>query len=166
MSCVHQAHRPRVIAIQPIAFDKPEQILIVQNEISAFFHCPVYILPQAPMPQEFLNMSKGERYSADSLLDWMDRRRSDSISILVGLTNKDIFIRKPGIWGIGDHRFAPADGDLYAHRLRTIVLHEIGHDLGLPHCPTPHCIMHDADGRITTIDSAGTDFCARCKGKL
>jgi hypothetical protein len=26
--------------------------------------------------------------------------------------------------------------------------------------------MHDAEGRIATIDSAGTDFCARCKGKL
>ena len=131
------------------------------------------------MPPEFLNTSKGERYSADSLLAWLDRRRSDSISILVGLTGKDIFIRKPEIWGIfglapvpgktciiSDHRYSAGNTGLYPHRLRTIVLHEIGHDLGLPHCPTPHCIMHDAEGRLSTIDSAGMDFCARCKGKL
>ena len=161
----------------------------IQSQIAAFFHCSVHVLENVDMPLPFQNLTKGERYSADSILTWLSSRKSDSVSILVGLTSEDIYIadkdenghiRKPvskyAVWGIlglgdcpgsvcviSDARFRLSSGNKYNHRLKTIVIHEIGHNLGLPHCKSPHCIMNDANEQIATVDSSGSDFCESCK---
>jgi archaemetzincin len=176
------------IAIQPIAFNDPSRLAFVQREISSFYHCPVYILGETNMPASFINLSKGERYSADSILSWLSHRRNDSVAILLGLTGKDIYIAdkdafgrikepagKYAVWGIlglgytpgkacviSDARFRSSDDSRYDHRLRAIVIHEIGHNLGLPHCKSPHCIMNDANEHISSVDSE-TGFCGSCR---
>ncbi|WP_071884242.1 hypothetical protein [Niastella koreensis] len=48
----------------------------------------------------------------------------------------------------------------------TIVIHELGHNQGLPHCPTKNCIMNDANERIQTVDQSANTYCSVCKGKL
>ena len=50
-------------------------------------------------------------------------------------------------------------------RLDRVAAHELGHVLGLSHCATPHCLMHDAEGSIRTVDSA-TGFCEMCAQAL
>ena len=143
------------IAIQPIAFNDPSRLAFVQHEISSFYHCPVYVLPGMDMPSAFLNLNKGERYSADSILRCLAHRKDDSVAILLGLTGKDIYIAakdafgrikepasKYAVWGIlglgytpgkacviSDARFRSTDSSKYDHRLRAIVIHEIGHNL-------------------------------------
>lgn len=177
------------IAIQPIAFADPSRLAFVQHEISSFYHCPVHVLPGVAMPPAFLDLTKGERYSADSILHWLSHRRDDTVAILLGLTGKDIYvankdtygrIKEPvskyafwGILGLGytpgkacvisDARFRSTDDDKYNHRLRTIVIHEVGHNLGLPHCKSPHCIMNDANEQISTVDRSWTDLCTACR---
>ena len=42
-------------------------------------------------------------------------------------------------------------------------MHEIGHALGLEHCPTRGCLMEDAMGKVTTTDRE-RDFCPLCRG--
>jgi archaemetzincin len=169
------------MALQPIQWAAPDKLRFVQQEMTTLFHRRVYVLPDISMPVAFQNLSKGERYSADSLLSWLSGRKADTLALLVGLTGKDIFTtkRQDSVWGIfglgycpgiacvvSDHRLGLPDGPLYDHRLRTIVAHEIGHNLGLPHCPTPHCIMNDANERIATVDGSAGDFCAACRRKL
>ena len=187
--CQNRARMIHAIAIQPIDFTDTSGLVFLQKEIAGFFHCPVYILGAATMPPAFQNTSKGDRYSADSVLSWLGRRKADSVSILVGLTRKDIFIterdtqgrvREPmakyAVWGIlglgncpgstcvvSDARFYSFAPGRYEHRLRTLLLHEIGHNLGLRHCKTPHCIMNDANEQIATIDSSGNDYCVSCR---
>lgn len=177
------------IAIQPISFNDPSRLAFVQHEIGSFYHCPVYILGETHIPASFLNLTKGERYSADSILKWLSHRKNDSVAILLGLTGKDIYITdrdafgrikqpasKYAVWGIlglgytpgtvciiSDARFRSTDNNKYDHRLRTIIIHEVGHNLGLPHCKTPYCIMNDANEHISTVDSSGTDFCGSCR---
>jgi len=183
------ALRTKGIAIQPIAFNDSSHLAFVQREISSFYHCPVYLLTSTDMPSAFLNRSKGERYSAKSILSWLAQRRADSVAILMGLTGKDIFvankdehgkIKEPvstyAVWGIlglgyqpgvasvvSDARFRWTDAGKYEHRLRTVVIHEIGHNLGLPHCKNVHCIMNDANETISSVDNSGKDYCENCR---
>jgi archaemetzincin len=96
---------------------------------------------------------------------------------------KDGSIKQPvykyavwGIFGLGDcpgkasivsnFRLHTSDTSKYHHRIRTVVLHELGHNFGLPHCPNPHCIMNDANEKIATIDNSSDDYCRTCRNKL
>jgi archaemetzincin len=144
------------------------------------------------MPQNFQDLTKGERYAADSILQWLAPQRPDSISLITALTSKDIYIadkdrsghirqpeKKYAVWGIlglgyspgrvnivSDHRFRKTSSEKYPRRLRTIVIHEIGHNLGLPHCPTPHCIMNDANETIATVDASSPSLCPACSRRI
>lgn len=179
------------IGLQPLGRYDAAQLQFIQQQLQQFFKVPVVILKETPIPQAFLNTSKGERYSADSIIKWMAHTAPDSITKVVALTHKDIFtskwdnghIKEPestyavwGIFGMGyrpgrscvisDHRIKTNDLSKFHHRLRTVVIHELGHNQGLPHCPTPHCIMSDANERIQTVDNSSDHYCEKCKERL
>ena len=48
-------------------------------------------------------------------------------------------------------------------RLEKVVLHEIGHNLGLNHCfNNKECMMNDANGTIKQVDKEKVWFCEKC----
>jgi len=52
-------------------------------------------------------------------------------------------------------------------RLDKIVLHEIGHNLGLDHCTNdPQCMMNAANGSIKEVDQERIWFCDKCRKTL
>ncbi len=51
-------------------------------------------------------------------------------------------------------------------RFKKVVLHEFGHNLGLPHCLDNHCMMTSASEKISTIDNEKMALCAACKKKI
>jgi archaemetzincin len=180
-----------MIGLQPIGQYNQTQLQFIQNELHQFYKVPVVILKEVAMPAAFKNMTKGERYSADSIIKWLAHTAPDSITKVVGLTHKDIFttvrenwhIKEPenkyavwGIFGLGympgrsciisDHRFKTNDIPRFQHRLRTVVIHELGHNMGLHHCSTKNCIMSDANERIQTVDNSSDDYCQSCKDRL
>lgn len=56
---------------------------------------------------------------------------------------------------------------LFKERLIKIILHEIGHNFGLPHCKNdPECLMNDAEGTIATVDKEKKWLCNSCRKKL
>ncbi|WP_118972472.1 matrixin family metalloprotease [Taibaiella koreensis] len=63
---------------------------------------------------------------------------------------------------VADHRLTTNDEQRFRHRIRTVVLHEIGHNLGLPHCSSQGCIMSDANEKIATVDRSGDNYCKAC----
>jgi archaemetzincin len=179
------------IGLQPIGQYDPAQLQFIQNELQQFYKVPVILLKETPMPVTFRNMTKGERYSADSIIKWLAQTAPDSITKVVGLTHKDIFttvkenwqIKEPeskyavwGIFGLGympgrscvisDHRLKTNDMARFHHRLRTVIIHELGHNMGLPHCSTKSCIMSDANERIQTVDNSADNYCKKCKERL
>ena len=179
------------IGLQPLGHYDTVQLQFIQQELQQFFKVPVVLLKETPIPTSFLNTSKGERYSADSIIKWMARTAPDSITKVLAITHKDIFtskwdngqIKKPestyavwGIFGLGykpgrscvvsDHRLRTKNTAQFHHRLRTVVIHELGHNQGLDHCPTKNCIMSDANERIQTVDNRSGVYCKSCRGRL
>lgn len=51
-------------------------------------------------------------------------------------------------------------------RLKKVTMHELGHNLGLPHCPNKHCFMQDAAETIKTIDGVELNLCEECRDQL
>ena len=182
----------RVIAFQPVGSYDRQELDTLRLEIGRFFHKQTVVLPALPMPVSFQNMTKGERYSADSLIKFLAARTSDTLPIVLGFTDKDIFttvrnndgtVKAPAssyaVWGIFGLGYCPGHSAIvsstrlrctdelrYRRRLKTVALHELGHNFGLPHCPNPHCIMNDANEKISTVDNAADDYCSSCRKKL
>lgn len=182
----------KYIGIQPLGVYDKQRIASIQTELSNFYKTPVIILPAVKIPKTFLNQQKGERYCADSILLMLKQFRNDSIVEVIGLLHKDIYttkkdkqgnIEKPvakyGMWGIAglgylpgdecvisDARLKTKDSALFKHRLKTVIIHEVGHNLGLPHCKVKRCIMSDTNEKIATIDNYRGDYCDACKKLL
>lgn len=55
---------------------------------------------------------------------------------------------------------------LFFSRLKKICIHEVGHNLGLPHCTTNKCVMQDAVETIKTVDNESEELCAECRLKI
>ena len=180
------------VSLQPVGAFPAQTIDFLQADLSRFLHKPIVLLPPTDIPSRFRDDTKGPRYSADSLVQFLSGNIADPHDIVIGLTTKDIFttvcdssdaikppLNKYAVWGIfglgscpghssivSTQRLQTSNEKLFLHRLRTVVLHELGHNLGLPHCPNPRCIMNDANETIATIDNSGDNFCPSCQKKL
>ena len=179
------------IVLQPLNGYDPVTLGFLQKDLQQFYQKRVLILPSKDMPPEFIDQSKGKRYAAHKVIRWLTTGKADSVIAVAGLTSEDIFttkkdangeVKKPeskyavwGIFGLGycpgdacvisDHRLKTADTEQFRRRLRTVVIHEIGHNLGLPHCSNKGCIMSDAHEKLSTVDSRSVAYCTACSEK-
>lgn len=122
----------------------------------------------------------------------MRRIKPDTVSHILGLTKVDISVTKYGddgeikapehkykdwgIFGLGfrpgascvvsNYRLKHSNKQKYIDRLKKVTLHELGHNLGLPHCPDKHCFMRDAAETIKTIDAVELNLCNLCFNKI
>lgn len=180
------------IAIQPLGDVKKEYVENVKVALSNYYSCNVKVLKPIKIPEEaFINV-KSPRYRADYLIKYLKEIKPSKYSNIIGLTEKDISttkysnwalktIKEPksryedfGIFGLG-YRPGPScivstfrlgKTTKLSSRLTKIACHEIGHNLGLPHCENKKCFMQDAAEKISTIDNVSLDLCNNCKSKL
>ena len=89
---------------------------------------------------------------------------------VLGITDRDISTTAHGRkdWGIAGQAQLGERGAVVSSfrakgQLGDVAVHEIGHTLGLPHCPHAGCVMQDAHGKIARV---GTHFCATCAAKI
>lgn len=101
--------------------------------------------------------------------------RPAEAAVELNLTTMDLYEHdKPFVFGLANlldrvalvslHRLgkSPADRE---NRLETLVLHEVGHGLGLLHHDTADCVMRQ-DGTLASLDTAPHDLCSRCRAAL
>src|SRR5215831_12794983 len=80
------------IGLRPLGGYDSVKLSFIRRRLGDYFHKPIVILPAINLPASFINYSKGERYSADSIIRYLSALpRADSISNIVGLTSEDIY---------------------------------------------------------------------------
>ena len=172
----------RALYIQPLGQDLPEaDVALVLLALREFYGLDVKLLPRVELPAAAY-YEKRQRYRAERLLDFLAPRLPADGERILGLTAVDISTTKGKVydWGImGLGSLDGAAGVLSSYRchkksrgleharqrLGKVAVHETGHTLGLDHCRTPGCLMHDGEGSVLTSDTE-YDLCARCRGLL
>jgi archaemetzincin len=182
----------KVVGIQIYDGFPKEKAIVLAQEVTKFYKIKTFILPEIELPkQAFVNI-KSPRYRADSIITIQKRTINDSLDFVLGLTHKDISITKHDIKGnikepkwkyndfgvmglaycpgkssiVSSFRLKHKDKSLEFSRLKKVVIHEFGHNLGLPHCLNKNCVMTSAAEKISTIDNEKMELCQKCKIQL
>lgn len=154
----------------------------LQAEVESFYHCNAVILPHSAVPQRAF-YAPGNRYRADTILNFLQTFSKDSIAFVAGFTDVDISatVGNHADWGVFGLGLCPGPACIISSfrldndhpraqhlrtRVRNVLLHELGHNFGLPHCSNLNCLMKDANGKLASVDGDSVTLCPSCKSGL
>lgn len=192
LSCTSPVSEKTVVGVIPYEGISKEKVSMLRSAVEEYYGVQTKLLPEQALPQEAFVNIKSPRYRADKLIDMQEQNMGDDIDYILGLTESDISvtkkdengnIKKPewkyndfGIMGlaycpgesciVSGFRLKHPDKEVHFGRFKKVVIHELGHNFGLPHCPDKKCVMTDAVEKIKTIDDAKPELCAECKKKI
>jgi archaemetzincin len=170
------------VAVQPLGRFDPA--LFEQIAAALGRELSVQVQREAPieLPRSAYFPARG-RYRADRLLDFLRPRARAPVNRVLGVTEVDISTTAHGhadwgVLGLGDLpgpacvismfrcRRNARDAAQVAFRMVTTCVHEVGHTLGLDHCPDERCLMTDARGTVATVDRSSGRLCQACRVRL
>lgn len=165
--------------IVPLGNVKPSTIATIKQAVKDFYHSEVVVDTAIPITADIYTESK-LRLNAPKILNKYDVGKN-----ILLITESDIAHRNDarnidewGIFGLGKRPgkicvvstfriHNHVSDSLFQMRLKKIVIHEIGHNIGLNHCTNDkRCLMHAANGTIKQVDSEAMWFCEKCRGRL
>lgn len=179
--------------IQPFGDFSPALADSIRRVVEAVFGFDAVVLKPVELPEAAFVNIKSPRYRADKLLPFLKTVIPDSVDYILGLTAKDISttkkdaygkVKQPesryfdwGVCGLGyrpgpcavvsTFRLKTADKTRFMERFRKTCIHELGHNLGLPHCDRQaKCVMRDAAETVKTIDGVDLWLCEDCQKDL
>jgi len=144
----------------------------VRRAVEKAYRAKVSVGPRRALPKSAYYPPR-HRYRADRLVPWLEGQATDDK--VLGLAKVDISVTARGHadWGVGGFAgLGKRSGVASSFRMKgdlacfgEIAVHELGHTLGRPHCPTRGCTMHDREGTLP-IGKSRIYFCERCRGQL
>ena len=172
----NKAVRQDSIFIQPFDDMDDNTLQFVATNLQKVYKLKTKILPLRKLPANAYYPAR-HRYLADSLLRFLLPLSGNNRNYIMGVTGKDISTKHNGQanWGIMGLGFTPgnsciiSDYRLQAYpktretidtQLLKVAIHELGHNLGLSHCPDTACYMADAGGKNVLDQEHG--FCKTC----
>ncbi len=178
-----------VLHLVPLGDTTTETMTKTADALSSHAPLDVVVETAVAMPKSAESSEKG-RYRAEKLLDLLEALPIDADGKhgkIMGVAELDIVTEKNGAknWGIlglgaidgrvsvistyrmkrAFEKGGGAAEPLVRERLWKVSLHELGHTLGLDHCPVKGCIMEDGHGTVKTIDGE-TALCDSCAAKF
>ncbi len=170
-----------VIPLGPVP-EETLKSLVAGLESHADIHARVH--PVVPLTST-RKAKRAGRYLAHDMLQVLARAPETGEGKVLGVTEVDIVAEKDGnpewgVLGLGsidgkscvlstfrmrrawDH--GGADEPTVRSRLWKTAVHEVGHTLGLEHCPTKGCVMEDGHGTVATTDNE-TNLCPSCAAR-
>ena len=159
---------PPWIAVVPLGTVKRKEIEAVRRAIARTYRLEAVVEPKRSLPRKAYYPPR-RRYRAEILLEGLAKMAPGATKVL-GVTDADISTTAHGRadWGIAGLAFLggrPAVVSRFraGESLADVAVHEVGHTLGLPHCPNAGCVMQDAKGHIKNI---GARFCPTCAARI
>ena len=175
----------RVLVVVPLGDPKPELVEIVADSLRERFNFQVRVHKGVSLPRSAWYPPR-KRWRAEKLLDFLDTLKlGEDVWRVAAVTEAPISTTKGkrydwGIAGLAEsggrnsvfsswlfEKWKTSHKQRWLRAMENLVVHEVGHTLGLDHCPLKRCIMADAKGsaRRAALQSCN-EFCPRCTEML
>jgi archaemetzincin len=167
---IFQVPQNNLIILQPIGkFPKYEAENLFTELVKVYPNCKLNT--SIPFPENCY-YSPRNRFRADSAIKWLCKTAKKG-EVYLAITHSDISTTKDDKldWGVMGLGYRPGKACIASSfRLKNkknffkVMVHELGHTAGLPHCPDSTCFMADAKGGDPTGNETG--FCQKCSNIL
>lgn len=158
-----------------------EKVAEIAAALAEVFRFRVEQGGEVPLPAEAWSPRRRQHLSS-SVIAVLKRRKPADVPLILGVTDRDLYLPPLNfVFGEADMGTGaavislarlreefygrPPDDRLCQRRAATEAVHEVGHALGLDHCPDAWCVMHFSN-TLADTDRKGPGFCTRCRERL
>ncbi len=169
------------VLIIPVGSVDQEALDAIAAGLRDAFGCDALIEQPVPVPERALHPAR-QQYRSTEILRMLERSTASGRDRVLGVIDRDLYVPQLNfVFGEADsiagtavisllrlrqeHYGLRPDRPLFLLRAVKEAIHEIGHAVGLGHCPDPRCIMHFSNSLADT-DRKGPGFCSRHSGQL
>jgi archaemetzincin len=165
-----------IITLQPLGTIETALMQELKGRLESTFGCPIIIKPNCPISVDTYNRERNQ-YHAVQIMNSLPNADIHNNEIILAVAAVDIYAEELNfIFGQADitngkaiislHRlYQDASNDLLLTRATKEAVHEMGHMLGMNHCPDSNCVMCFSNS-LQDTDNKAAAFCQSCRPKL
>ena len=170
------------VDIVPVGAVGPAAKREASAALRSVYDCVVQVHSRQDVPEGSYDESR-EQHRAEEFIDLAKRVGTGDKNIAI--TPKDLFYhRRNYVFGlaylggsgsvISTYRLhTSSDGgfsrrsaeEIFSDRVRTEVIHEVGHTFGLEHCDNKFCVMNFSP-TVREVDQKNESFCGSCQREI